>query len=644
MGAIQLASNQTTIKQFDFNKTGIEPDLEYTKLDKAGYWDDIKANYKDPATKYAIKVLSGKQVAGRKIKLAMFRHLNDLKRSQLDSFPYEYNLQAVRSIIKFSKLCPDVESGEPRPLLLWQDAILALINGWRSKKTGEKRFTYCYLSIGRTNGKTYLVNILLTYAYLIENQGKKNLDFAYVGTNDKISKKGMRYLSSTLDYLGQNLEPFKRLIDEQDIAASADLIQSFSNKSQILRLTAGSGKFDSLHATLSVLDEYGDSAYSDGVISRMSSGNVHQFNKQIIATSSAYENSNVPMYTDYKRLSKVVSEDANRQSDDQLFLCWEQDSLEETSNPKLWVKSNPLLDLTEMHDRLMAGLKSEKDRQEQAGRLTWFQNRNLNMWLKVSQSKFLELDDINRAISDVPFSIEGRDVYVGLDLSHLDDDSSLSFLFPYYEGDKQKVHIIQHSFVPTAHSQGSIDIKSKRDGINYQLASDRGFASISHNQDGFIDDDQVAAYFNEYVEQHNLNVKAFSYDAWTAKVLIDMLEAANPEIPFISLAQKVSSLDQPTRLLEKMFIRGLITFNDDPILTASLSNAIVWPTNAGIKIDKFAKSQKIDCVDAIIDALSESQYWYTDPNRNEPEGTSKHPFKGKSDKDVSDYFINNFGF
>lgn len=643
MGVIQLTSSKADIKEFNFNQTGVEPDSEYIKLDKAGYWDDIKNEYRDPATKYAIKVLSGKQIAGRKIKLAMFRHLNDLKRSKLDSFPYKYDLKAVRSIIKFSKLCPDVESGIPTPLLLWQDAILALINGWRSK-TGEKRFTYVYLSIGRTNGKTYLVNILLTYAYLIENQNKKNLDFAYVGTNDKISKKGMRYLSSTLDYLGQNLAPFKRLIDEQNIAASADLIQSFSNKSQILRLTAGSGKFDSLHATLSVLDEYGDPAYSDGVISRMSSGNVHQFNKQIIATSSAYENSNVPMYADYKRLSKTVSEDNNRQSDNELFLCWEQDSLDETSKPELWVKSNPLLDLPSMHDRLMAGLNAEKDRQEQAGRLTWFQNRNLNMWLKVSQSKFLELDDINKAISDVPFNIDNRDAYVGLDLSHLDDDSSLAFLFPYFDGDKQKVHIIQHSFVPTAHSQGSIEIKSKRDNINYQLAHDKGFASISHNEDGFIDDDEIAAYFNSYVEQHNLNVKAFVYDAWTAKVLIDMLEAANPEIPFISLAQKVSSLNQPTRLLEKMFIRGLITFNDDPILTASLSNAIVWPTNAGVKIDKFAKSQKIDCVDAIIDALSESQYWYTDPNRNEPEVTSKHPFKGKSNEDVSDYFINNFGF
>lgn len=644
MGVIQLTSKKDDIKEFNFNKTGIEPDLEYAKLDKAGYWDDIKATYKDPATRYAIKVLSGQQLAGRKIKLAMFRHLNDLKRSQLDSFPYKYDLKAVRSIIKFSKLCPDVESGIPTPLLDWQNTILALVNGWRSKKTNEKRFTYVYLSVARANGKSYIDCILMVYSYLIENSGKKNLDFAYVAPVEKSSKKGFRYLGSTLDYLGQNLEPFKRLIDSQNITASTDLIQSYVSRSQVLRLTAGSGKFDSLHCSLAILDEYGDPLFSDGVISRMSSGNIHSYNKQIIVSSSAYENSNVPMYADYKRLSKVVSEDANRQSDDQLFLCWEQDNLDETSKPELWVKSNPLLDLPSMHDRLMAGLNAEKGRQESSGRLTWFQNRNLNMWLKVSQSKFLELDDINKAVSNVPFSIDNRDVYVGLDLSHLDDDSSLAFLFPYFDGDKQKVHIIQHSFVPTAHSQGSISIKSKRDGINYQLAHDRGFASISHNEDGFIDDDFIAAYFNDYVEQHNLNVKAFVYDAWSSKVLIDMLEAANTEIPFISLAQKVSSLDQPTRLLEKMFIRGLITFNDDPIMTASLSNAITWPTNAGIKIDKYAKSQKIDCVDAIIDALSESQYWYTDPNRNEPEGTSKHPFKGKSNEDVSDYFINNFGF
>ncbi|MGA3483039.1 terminase TerL endonuclease subunit, partial [Lactiplantibacillus plantarum] len=142
------------------------------------------------------------------------------------------------------------------------------------------------------------------------------------------------------------------------------------------------------------------------------------------------------MYSDYRRLSKTVSEDNSRQSDDQLFLCWEQDSLDETSKPSLWVKSNPLLDLPSMHDRLMAGLNAEKDRQEQAGRLTWFQNRNLNCWLKVSQSKFLELDDINKAVSDVPFNIDGRDVYVGLDLSHLDDDSSLAFLFPYFDDGK----------------------------------------------------------------------------------------------------------------------------------------------------------------------------------------------------------------
>jgi len=272
-----MTSNE--LQEFDFTQKGITVEDTFKRLYQEGYFDGIKKDYNDPATKYAFRVLSGEQIAGQKIKLAMFRHLNDLKRSQLDDFPYMYNLDAVRSIINFSKLCPDVESGIPTKLLQWQQAVLCLINGWRSKATKEKRFTYVYLSVARTNGKTALVDTLLTYAYLIENQGKKNLDFAYVGTNDKISKKGMRYLSSTLDYLQQNLPPFKKLIYSQQIQSSADLIQSFNSKSQILRLTAGSGKFDSLHATLAILDEYGDSAYSDGVISRMTSGNIHQHDR-----------------------------------------------------------------------------------------------------------------------------------------------------------------------------------------------------------------------------------------------------------------------------------------------------------------------------------------------------------------------------
>lgn len=630
------------VQEFDFTKKEVTVEDTFSRLYQDGYFDEIKNKYNDPATKYAFQVLSGQQIAGQKIKYSMFRHLNDLVRAGNDDFPYMYNLEAVRSILNFSKLCPDVETGSPRPLLQWQQAVLCSINGWRSKETKEKRYTYVYFSVGRTNGKTYLVNILLTYAYLIENTGKKNLDFVYVGTNDKISKKGMRYLSSTLDYLGQNLPPFKKLIDSQQIQSSADLIQSFSTKSQILRLTAGSGKFDSLHATLAVLDEYGDSTYSDGVISRMTSGNVHQLNKQLIVTSSAYEDPRVPMHHDYQRLSEVIQKDNSREADDSLFLCWEQDSLEETEQPDTWIKSNPLLDLPSMHNRLMLGLKSEKDKQESAGRIAWFQNRNLNQWLATSKNHYLEVDDIqNSIITD--FNMDNRDCYVGFDLSHVSDDTSFSFVFPYIKDGRKMYHLYQHSFVPLARSNNNLLTKEKTDGIQYSTAAKKGFATIADNPQGLINEDSVGRWFLDFVHDHNLNVKAFVYDPYQAAPMTDWLNQNMDEVPFITLRQGSLSLNQPTVFLRNQFISGNITMLDDEILQAACTNAVTVTNAYGIKIDKEAMSKKIDALDATIDAMSEAAFYFSNPNHGQKENKS-NPFDGMTEDAVNNYFNSEFSF
>lgn len=648
MKTVRLEVMMTTsskVKQFDFSKRGVEVDAVFKKLDADGYFDEIWKSYRDPATAYAYLVLSGKQTSGRKMKLALFRHLNDLKRSFYDdAFNYEYDLKQCHHILDYAKVCPDVESGKPMPLMVWQQAILCLLQGWRNE-SGEKRFTYALISVARTNGKTYLMNIILTYGYLIEAGNRKNLDFAYSGTTEQISKKGFRYLGSTIDYLAESQPYFRKRIKAKEINASADLIQSFKSRNQILRLTANSGKWDSYHCNTAVLDEYGDAAYDDDVLSKLSSGQIHQTNKQLIAISTAYENSNVPMFHDYQRLTLVIEKDNERKSETSLFLCWEQDSIDETDRPDTWEKSNPLLGLAEMHERLLKGLLDEKDKRESTGNVTWFQNRNLNMWLAVSKDKYLQLDDIQKSV--VPndsFTIDGRDVYVGLDLSRLDDDSSLAFIFPYFKGERQMMFVYQHSFVPTAHSQQNVVLKSKHDGINYSDAEAKGYADVARNADGLIDEQVIGDWFLDFIEEHRLNVKTFVYDAHLASPMVEWMNKNHPEIPFITLKQGSLSLDQPTRLLQKQFIRGLITMYDDPILEYSLTNAVLTSNNWGIKIDKAVHSAKIDCVDAIIDAISEAQYWYTSPNRRDVDDSAKHPFANMKPDEVNDYFKSDFGW
>ena len=75
-------------------------------------YDEIRAKYTDDGTQYAFDVMDGNLVAGYMIKLACFRHLQDLKRAEtgVDDFPYHYSMNECYNILKFSRVCPDTDS------------------------------------------------------------------------------------------------------------------------------------------------------------------------------------------------------------------------------------------------------------------------------------------------------------------------------------------------------------------------------------------------------------------------------------------------------------------------------------------------------------------------------------------------------
>lgn len=640
-----MISNITPkIKEFDFTKRDTKLLPTFNQLLDDGYFNGVIARYKDPATRYAIKVLTGNQIACYKIQLACFRHLNDLVRADNSDFEYYFDLDKCREILNFAKLCPDVSVNKPVPLLLFQQFQLCMIQGWRAKTDKQKRFTYVLLSEARTNGKTYVSNILLAYNFLIENPNSYNQDNLYSAPVDKQSKKGWRYIRQTFRLLGET-PGFKKLIKQQGIDTNDDVVKSKKTLSNLIRLTANSGQFDSYHFLLAVIDEYGDPQWDNGSMAKITSGQVQTKNHQTIAVSTAYGNSNCPMYHDEKRLLKVLEKDNTREEDSSLLLVWEQDSIDETDKPATWVKSNPLLDLPSIHNTLLNGLQDEKNKQAKSGEIYKFQNRNLNMWLATSVNRYLQLDDIQSAIIDNDkFDMHGRDCYVGFDLSRFSDDTALAFVFPHEKDGQKRYFLYEHSFVPTARTQKSIELKSEKDGINYINAENKGFCDIAKNQWGEIDEETVGNWFIDFINQYQLNVKAFVYDAYGASTLIDWWARNLPEVQFVPLRQGTLSLDSPTNTLRKAFETHKISMLDDPILQYSLTNAVIAENNYGVKIDKDVRTAKIDCVDAIINAMSEAIYWFVDPNRNAPEPTKNNPFAGWTQDQITAFYTNDFSF
>lgn len=59
-------------------------------------------------------------------------------------------------------------------------------------------------------------------------------------------------------------------------------------------------------------------------------------------------------------LQQAMEQDWNRDADSYLGLIWAQDDLDETFKDETWVKSNPLLQLPDQHDVLLAGLRDKR--------------------------------------------------------------------------------------------------------------------------------------------------------------------------------------------------------------------------------------------------------------------------------------------
>ncbi|MBM6812749.1 terminase large subunit [Limosilactobacillus reuteri] len=573
-------------------------------------FNGVRKEFTDPATKYALDVMDEKVQAGYLMKLACFRHLRDLQRYQGGSFNFYYDVNEVDKILKFAAIAPNVDTGEPTKLMPWQKFIFAMLFGWRDYDTNTKRFTRVVLSVARGQGKSYLMAIYMAYSFLIESMGLSNQDFLVTAENYDQTGKLYGYIANMLKSIIDQQPVFKKLAEEDDLVIHEHTgisMRKFNNNLRPLSFNAG--KYDSYHFTTAVFDEVGNIKSREGT-KKIVSGQVKVPNHQYIEISTSYPDPSVPFHEEQKMIQQVMEQDFSREADRTLGLIWAQDSLDETFKEETWIKSNPLLGLPSQHDILLDGLRDKRDADMLAGTVDDFQNKNLNLWLQEATNSYLKLSDIERAI--IPsFDIRGRDVYIGFDYSMFSDNTAIAFVYPYQDGDgQQRWHIEQHSFIPWEKA-GSIQAKEKQDGIDYRELSKKGYCTITSHPQGLINDDQVYSWLLNYVEENNLHVIFFGYDAWGATNAIKQMDI-NTNFPLEAIRQRTSELKDPTKFLQKIFVEGNCSRLDDKIMEKALINAEIYEDKIGIQVDKAKATLKIDVVDAIIDALYQGMYHFED--------------------------------
>ncbi len=579
---------------------------------KSQDYSKVREKYQDEGTKYAFSVLDEKQIAGYLMKLACFRHVQDLRRiDECNDFEYYYDLKKVNSILEFAKLCPDVNARHPLPLMPWQKFILAELNGWQDQ-FNDDRFIEAEVSVARKQGKTYFAGIDLAYSYLIEGYGLSNQDFlAAANTTDQIDKL-FGYTAFMIEYLIKNNPVFKKIQKDEKILIQEKIIKTKrSINNRFVRISNESGKFDGYHFMKAIYDEAGDEK-AGKYTSRIATGQTDVPHHQFIKISTAYEFIGTEFYNDIKRLIESMEKDYDRANDDQLCLVWAQDSENEAFKPDTWEKSNPLITFSENKDKNIQSIIKLRDSLENKGKMAEFQNKTMNIYLQTKKDSYLKLADVESAT--VPdFDIHGREVYIGFDYSLASDNTAFGFAFPYFdERNQPKFHLLQHSFIPWNHA-GSIEAKEKQDGINYRELEKKGFCTITSHLQGLINVDQVYKWLLNFVEENELKVIYFGYDrygSYQVKNLTESLLANQPSWLVQDLRQITSVLSDPTKFLQEIFVTHKVSRLDDAVLEKALLNSVIKADKIGIQVDKDKATMKIDVVDALINALAQGMHHF----------------------------------
>ncbi|MFR6560396.1 MAG: terminase large subunit, partial [Weissella confusa] len=516
----------------------------------------------------------------------------------------------------------------------YQRFILAMIQGWRNPETQGMRFKNIFISMARTNGKTQLLSAYTLYNFLF-GFPKVNRQLAVSSIDISHTKPLYKYMTYNWTQLQNG--PFKKLAKMWGVEYNQNEMRIESQSTSMKRLSAQGSDSDGDHYTTGIVDEYhlfgqGERSF----VNSMTSGMVNNPTAQMFYISTAGLDPNTPMFEDYKRYAKYLENGNWHEIDKDLVLIWEQDDEDEAYLPDTWQKSNPLMELPNMRKNLTEGMITERDAKVAQGKLSDFIVKNMNMWQNAKDNAFLPLDLIQGAIID-EFNMYGRDVFIGFDYSQTNDDTSLAFIFPYIGSDgQQKYHLYQHSWVPISKA-GSIEAKEQRDNIDYRDVEKHGFATITRDRFGLIDEDEVFNWLLTFIEQNDLNVQAILYDQWGTGKIIRRLDEIKNEFLIIPVRQGIKSLNEPTKFLQSQFIKQNITMLDDQAMQQALVNAAVVSDNNGIKVDKNVNSQKIDVVDAIINAFYEGQ-WYNTEFTN-ADVKEKSFFDGMSPEEISDYYM-----
>lgn len=524
---------------------------------------------------------------------------------------YEIKRKKVERVFRFFYLVniynDKTSSFERLQLQPWQCCLILMLFGFYEIGTNNRRFKESFTFMGRGNGKTTLGVALSLYFLLgykqkspqaiiistVENR-KQIIDYLHRTTMNSPELYPFIHTNNgaiMLNSIDANIQRGERHIERVDDIGSIKVVPNNAKK------------LDGLEIVLAFIDEIHE--LKDELVYRNAQKSAAKRKESLVMLISTGGHSSTGFCVDMVDYAKKV---ANGIIKDDSFLpflyCLDNsDDKEDIGNRDIWYKCNPSLGVTKslqtMEKYYNDSLYSPKAKAE-------FVAKDLNIFIDYKDEEILSEEDLNMAAKPVDLDKwNGKDCYLGLDLSMNNDLSSLVCLFHDDETDTFE----SYPFFWLGNESKFIKRKS---GDNISEWIRKGYITVCKTRE--IDYALIVNKIKELTEK--FNVIGIGYDTYGWDLFKKYL---NKEDVYCGeefvVYQRGRLLGTSLCFVMRYLYTHKLIYSSNPVMKWNWKNAVIdFDDNGNYRIKKNESKDSIDGAIAINDAMAFYFYKRIDPN------------------------------
>lgn len=523
-----------------------------------------------------------------------------------------YDDQAIEGFVRFCENELTLTDGEDLKLLdtfkLWAEQIF----GWYyfversvyepspdghgghyvNKRIKKRLTTKQYLIVARGAAKSQYESYIHNYFLSVDTSTTHQVHTA------PTMKQAEEVLSPMRTAITRSRGPLFKFLTEGSLqnttGSKANRVKLASTKKGIENFLTGSlceirpmsiDKLQGLNSKINTIDEWLSGDIREDVVGALEQGASKNDDYLIVAVSSEGTVRNGPGDTIKMELMSILKGDYKNP---RTSIWWYKlDSLDEVSDPDMWMKANPNIKALNKYEEYQADV----DRAENAPAT---RNDILAKRFGIPMEGYTYYFTYEETLPHRKRDYWQMPCSMGADLSQGDDFCAFAFLFPVSNGAfgiKTRNYITETTLMKL-----SLAMRQKYDQFIKE-------GSLIVMPGTVLDMMEVYDDLDNHISDRGYDVRSFGYDPYNAREFVDRWERENGPFGIEKVIQGAKTESVPLGELKKLSEERLLLF-DEEIMTFAMGNCItIEDTNGNRKLLKKRYEAKIDCVAAMMDAF-----------------------------------------